>query len=63
MTTLSTTSQAARLIEKTELNCLVAIAFDGSQLQHVTRPGLNDRHRHGVATFVKNLSHPDLAAE
>ena len=63
MTTFTAAGQAAGLVEKADLHRLVAVALRGAQLQHVAGPGFDHGHRDYVAGFVKNLSHPDLAAE
>jgi hypothetical protein len=63
LTTTRAAGQTTRLVQETQLHGLVAVAFGGPQLQHVAGAGFNNRHRHRVAAFVKNLSHPDLTAE
>ena len=63
MTTFAAAGQPARLVEEAELHRLVSVALHGAQLEHVARAGLDHGDRHRVAALVKNLRHPDLAAE
>ena len=63
MTTDTASCQATRLIRETQLNGFVPISFDGADLQHVARAGLNDRHRNDLPRLIEELRHPDLAAE
>jgi hypothetical protein len=63
MAALGAAGKAAGFIEKAHLNCFVAVPVNCAQLQHMAGPGLNHGHRNGSSGFVKNMSHPDLAAE
>jgi hypothetical protein len=63
MTSLTASGQAARLIEKAELNGIVAIAIGSAQLEYAARTCLEYGDRDCSPGFVKNLSHPDLTAE
>ena len=63
MTTYTSTREPPRLIGEAQLDGLVPISFDGPDLQHVARAGLDDRHRDHLPSLVVELRHPDLAAE
>src|SRR5205823_2250659 len=52
-----------RFVRESQLDGFVPISFDGADLQHVARTGLNDRHRNDLPSIVEELRHPDLAAE
>ena len=56
MTTFTAAGQAARLIEKAELDRFVAIALLGADLEHVTRAGLHDGDGDALSRFVVNLA-------
>ena len=51
------------LIEKTQLNCLVAIAIDSADLQDIAGTGLQRPSPGRLAPIIIHLRHPDLAAE
>src|SRR5215210_2918736 len=63
MTTNTAICQATRFIVETQLDGFVSVSFDGADLQHVARAGLDDRHRNDLPRIVEELRHPDLAAE
>jgi hypothetical protein len=58
-----TTILGTLLVQETKLHGLVAVGFVIANLQDVAGTCFNDRDRHGLASIVKNLCHPDLPAE
>ena len=63
MTPLRTRSQPTRLVLETQLHGVVAITIHSLDLQHFTRPRLNDSHRHDAAIGLEYLRHADFAAQ
>src|SRR5690606_15816756 len=51
------------LLAKAQLQGGVAVPFGGAFVHDHARTGLNDRHRHRVAGFVKDLRHANLSAQ
>ena len=53
----------AGLVTKSDLHRGVAIAVGGADAHHRAGPSLDDRHGHDGSIGVKDLGHPDLAAQ
>src|SRR5262245_58648881 len=62
MTAFWFSRHASRLVQKAQLNRLVAIALARANLQDGARPRLDNGNRYGVAPLLINLCHADFAA-
>jgi len=63
VTALAATGQATRLIQESDLDRFITIAVGRLQLEDVARTRLDHGNRDYAPQGVKNLRHPDLAAE
>ena len=60
---LAAAGQTTGLIQESELDRFIAVAVGRLHLEDMARPRLDHRNRDYVSGGVKNLRHPDLAAE
>ena len=60
---LAAAGQTTGFIQESELDRFVAVAVGRLHLEDMARTRLDHRNRNYVSAWVKNLRHPDLAAE
>jgi hypothetical protein len=63
LTALRTRGQTTWFVTESQLDSGVTIPFRSPYEQNVARAGLDHSDREGLSSSVKNLRHPDLAAE